>query len=71
MELKFLTIHVPTKMLEMLSESVLVASVVVFLMAMPCGGVSSYGYWQNEFKDRYTLSQTQGKCFKYLIYNIV
>ena len=51
-------------MLEIFSESVWAASAVVFLIAMPYGGVTSFGYWQNDFKDKYTLSQTQGKCFK-------
>ena len=45
----------------MFEESVWASLVLVFSMCLTFGGPLSYSAWQNEIKDIYHLSQTQGK----------
>ena len=48
-------------MFEIFTESVWAALALVLAMSINIGGVYSYSAWQNEIKDIYNLSQTQGK----------
>ena len=48
-------------MIEIFTESVLFALVLNFVMSLIYEGILSYSSYQNEIKDRYNLSQTQGE----------
>ena len=50
-------------MFEALTESIWAGLALVFVNSLGVGGVLSYSTWQNEIKDIYLLSQTQGKYF--------
>ena len=47
-------------MLEVFEESRLASLVVLFVMSFNIGAMVGYGTWQNEIKDVFLLSQTQG-----------
>ena len=50
-------------MLEMFEESVWASLALAFIISLDVGGVLSFSAWQNEIKDAYLLSQTQGITF--------
>ena len=47
-------------MMEIVIKSVWVSLILVFVMSLNYGGITSFSAWQNEIKDIYRLTQTQG-----------
>ena len=52
-------------MFEIFVDSIGLALVVIFIINLENGVLFSFGTWENEIKDIYHLSQTQGKKVQY------